>query len=115
MESLESFVRRLSESISCHYHPTHSVYALKKFNSNIKGEMGVFGWVSELKRKNLFRVDTYMRIGDKAGVSGLADGIKEGMHFNKDGTGIFFYVKNVSQGEDYQKTIKALRAIIALK
>jgi len=115
MESLGSFVRRLSESIGCYYHSTQSVYALQKFNSNIKGKMGVFGWVSELKRKNLFRVDTYIRLGDKAGVSGLADGTKEGAHFNKDGIGIFFCVINGSQGEDYQKAIKALKPIIALK
>ena len=48
--------------------------------------MGVFGWVSEKKRSDSFKVDTYKWLGDEAEVSDFADGIKENMHFNKGGT-----------------------------
>jgi len=84
--------------------------------------MGVFGWVRELKREDLFKIETYGYLGDRAKVSGLADEVKEGMHFiskKKDpdgnGTGIVFNVRKGSHGEDYQKAIKTLRAIMALR
>jgi len=116
MESLGEFVNRFSGSVGCHYHSNRSnVYSLKRFDSNQKGKMGVLGWVSELKGKDLFRVDTYKRLGDKAGASDLADGIKENMHFNKEGIGIFFHVKRGGHGEDYQKAVESIRAIMALK
>ncbi len=116
MESLEEFVNRLSKSIGCYFHLNKSgFHSMKKYNSNQPHQMGVLGWVSELKRKNLFRVDTYKRSGDKAGVSIFADGSKENMHFNKDGTGIFFYVEKGSQGEDYEKAVKAMKAIVSLR
>ena len=116
MESLGSFVERLRESVGCYYHPNKdkTLYSLKKFDSNQSHQMGVFGWVLELKRKHLFRIDTYKHLSDKGAVSDLADGIKEGMHFNEEGTGIFFYVKKGSHGEDYQKAVKALRAVMVL-
>lgn len=84
--------------------------------------MGVFGWIRELKREDLFKIETYGYLGDRAEVSGLADEVKEGMHFiakKKDldgkGTGIVFNVRKDSHGGDYRKAIKALRAIMALK
>ena len=55
--------------------------------------MGVLGWVSEKKRRDSFRADTYKWLGDEAEVSDFADGIKGNMHFNKGGTGLFFYVR----------------------
>jgi hypothetical protein len=83
--------------------------------------MGVFGWIRELKREDLFRIETYEGLGDRAGVSDLADEVREGMYYTskkKDpggkGTGILFNVKKGSYGEDYQKAIRALRAIMAL-
>ena len=116
MESLGEFVNRFSGSAGCHYYINRSnVCSLKKFDSDQKGKMGVFGWVSELKREDLFRVDTYKRLGDKADVSDRADGIKENMHFNKEGTGIFFYVKRGSQWEGYQKAVRALKAIMVVR
>jgi len=123
MESLKGFVEWVSESIGCYYHLTGSgYYSLKKFDSDQTGQMGVFAWIRELKREDLFKIETYGYLGDRAEVSGLADEVKEGMHFiakKKDldgkGTGIVFNVRKGSHGEDYQKAIKALRAIMALK
>ena len=85
MESLGDFVKRLSGSIGCHYHLNRSnVYSLKKSDTDKRGKMGVWGWVSELKRKDLFRIDTYKRLGDKAEVSALANGIKVGTFQRKE-------------------------------
>jgi hypothetical protein len=111
VESLKGFVERVSESIGCYYHLTGSgFYSLKKFESDQKGQMGVFGRVREFKREDLFRIETYECLGDRAGVSDLADEVREGMHFiskKKDpdgkGTGILFNVRKGSHGKDYQK------------
>ena len=123
MESLKGFVERVSESIGCYYHLTGSgFYSLKKFDSHQSGQMGVFGWVRELKREDLFRIETYECLSDRAGVSDLADEVREGMHFiskKKDpdgkGTGILFNVRKGSHRKDYQKAVKAFRAIKVLK
>jgi len=122
VESLKGFVERVSESIGCYYHLTGSgFYSLKKFDSHQSGQMGVFGWVRELKREDLFRIETYECLGDRAGVSDLADEVREGMHFiskKKDpdgkGTGILFNVRKGSHRKDYQKAVKALRAVMVL-
>ena len=123
MERLKVFVERVSESIGCYYHSNGGgYYSLKKFESDQKGQMGVFGWVRELKRGDLFRIETYEAIGDRAGVSDLADEVREGMHIvskNKDpdgkGTRILFNVGKDSHGKDYQKAVRAFRAIKVLK
>ena len=84
--------------------------------------MGVFGLVRELKRGDLFRIETYECLADRAAVSDLADEVREGMHFiskKKDpdgkGTRIFFNVEKGSHGKDYQKAVRALRAVKVLK
>ena len=124
MESLGGFVERICESVGCYYHPNkgNTLYSLKKYDSDQSGQMGVFGWIRELKREDLFRIETYECLGDRAGVSDLADEVREGMHYTskkKDpdgkGTGILFNVRKGSHGEDYHKAIKALSAIMALR
>ena len=123
VESLKGFVERVSESIGCYYHLTGSgFYSLKKFESDQKGQMGVFGRVREFKREDLFRIETYECLGDKAGVSDLADEFREGMHFiskKKDpdgkGTGILFNVRKGSHRKDYQKAVKVLKAVMLIK
>ena len=123
MERLKGFVERVSESIGCYYHLNGGgYYSLKKFESDQKGQMAVFGWVREFKRGDLFRIQTYECLGDRAGVSALADEVREGMHLiskKKDpdgkGTGIFFNVRKGSYGKDYQKAVRAFRAIKVLK
>ena len=123
MERLKGFVKRVSESIGCYYHLNGGgFYSLKKFEFDQKGQMGVFGWVRELKRGDLFRIETYEGLGDRAGVSDLADEVGGGMHIvskKKDpdgkGTRILFNVGKGSHGKDYQKAVRALRAIKVLK
>ena len=120
METLAEFVVRLSQSIGCYFHLCNSgIFSLKKVNTDIKGRMGVFGWVRELKRINAFEISTYKKLGGKSNVTHLADKEVPGMHYvsKKDdgegaGTGIVFYVQRGSAGEDYQKAVQALIAIM---
>ena len=123
MENLDEFVTRFSNSVGCYYHQCKTrIFSLKRVDANIRGKMGVFGWVGERIRKNLFIIQTYKYLGDKAGVSGLADEVQEGGIFipkKKDpegkGTAINFYVRKDSHGEDYQKAVRAFRAILPLR
>lgn len=114
METLEDFVSRLSHAVGCHYHSNQSSsrYSLKKNDSNHRSRMGVFGWVEERKRKSNFEVCSYKDLGDKMGVSHLADLVK--LRYIWEKTGILFYVKSDSEGEDYKKIVKALKAILTL-
>ena len=120
IETLAEFAVRLSKSVGCYSHPCNSGYfSLKKVNTDLKGRMGVFGWVRELKRMNAFEISTYKRLGDKCNVTHLADKQVPGMHYvsKKDdaggaGTGIVFYVQRGSTGQDYQKAVQTLIAII---
>lgn len=115
MESLQKFVNRLCLSVGCYSHPNQSssLYSLKKYDSNQHLRMGVFGWVQELTREAIFRVSSNKDLGDKAGVSDLADDVRPRWNWEKDG--ILFYVKPDSDGNDYQKCVRALRAILAIK
>ena len=122
METLEAFVTRFIGLVGCYHHKCKSeMYSLKKVDTNIKRKMGVFAWVRELKRNNMFEISTYKILGDKSNVSHLADKVVPGMHFvpaKKDGgegTGIVFYVEKGSRGTDYEKAVKALKAICSLK
>jgi hypothetical protein len=121
MESFHDFTARLSGDVGCYYHGTSRapLYSLKKYDTDERGRMGVFAWVNELKKLNSFRIDTYFYLADMAGVAELADVAKHGMHFvskNSDpegkGTGISIFVKNGSSGEDFQKAVKILKAIM---
>jgi endonuclease III len=113
METLAEFVVRLSQSIECYSHFCNSgIFSLKKVDTDIKGRMGVFAWVSELKRKAIFRVGTDRDLAELAGVSELANGEKPRQDWNK--TGVFFCVNKGSTDEDYQKAVRALRAIFLL-
>lgn len=121
-ESLEKFVVRLSKSVNCYSHPCKSgIFSLKKVNTALKGRMGVFGWVRELKRMNLFEISTYKKYGDRCNVTHLSRKEVPGMHYvskkddaEGDGTGIVFYVQKGSTGQDYRKAEQALKAIINL-
>jgi hypothetical protein len=122
MEALREFAVRLSRDVDCFYHTGKSeTYSLKKYNTNLRGRMGVFAWIRELRRNDQFEVSTYKILGDKCHVTVLADKIVPGMHFipkgqdDGEGTGIVFYVKNKSSGADYSKTAQAMRAILQIK
>jgi hypothetical protein len=116
METLEQFVKRLSESLDCYSHANKKVYSLKKYNSDIKGKMGVFGWASEKVRHDRFVVSTYEYLADSNGKA-EADEVKCGAHFvsrNKDqgqGTGLYYHVTRGSSGRDFQKAVRALKVI----
>jgi len=119
MEALEKFVERLIGSIGCYSHKCETeMYSLKKNDKNMKGRMGVFAWVKELKRDDKFEISTYKTMGDEANVSQWSDKTVPGMHFvakHKDkgeGTGIVFYVKRGGKGHDYEKAVRSLRAIL---
>ena len=120
MESFCDFTARLSRDVGCYYHHTSKapLYSLKKYHSDEQGKMGVFCWVSELKRSNEFKIDTYWYLAEKASVAHLADVTKDGMHYiskkndpEGKGTGISIFVKNGSIGEDYQKAVRVLKAV----
>ena len=114
MESLDNFVTRLSKSVGCYYHPRDSgIFSLKKVNTDIRGAQQVFAWVQERKRTGLFRIDTYKHFAEEAEVIDLADGEISDMHWGIPG--VFYIVKKSSTGEDFQKAVKALRAILLLK
>jgi hypothetical protein len=124
VESFHEFAVRLSRDLVCYYHHTYKSphYSLKKYDTNSRGKMGVFAWVSELKRSNSFRVDTYWYLADMAGVAHFADLTKDGMHFKskqndpeRKGRGISIFVKNGSTGGDYQKAVKVLKAVMLIK
>jgi len=82
METLGEFIPRLTERIRCFYHKCKSeMCSLKKADTNLKGRMGVFAWVRELRRGNVFDISTYKKLGDKSNVTHLADKIVPGIHF----------------------------------
>ena len=112
METLSNFVNRFCASVGCYSHPNQSTtqYSLKKYNNMQSLHMGVFGWVRELKRKRCFEFSSYKDLGDKANVSQLADLIKLRYQWEKEG--ILFYVEYDSKGEDYQRAVRAARAIL---
>ncbi len=114
METLPEFARRLSDSIGCYYHLCDSKYfSLQKYNTNISGKMGVFAYVVEMVRTNRFRIDVWEDKAERAEVAHLADGRKPTLMFGRPG--VYFFVGRGSSGEDYRRTVTALRAVCALQ
>ena len=121
METLDDFSTRLSKSVGCYNHKCRSDrYSLKKYNSNERLKMGVFAWIEERKRTKSFEISTYKKYGDQCSVTDKADKIVPGMHYiskkkdDGEGTGIVFFVKNGSADVDFDKMVKALKAILSL-
>lgn len=111
METLVEFVGRLCQSIGCYSHLCNSGYfSLKKVNTEDKGEMGVFAYVLELKRKGLFRVDTWEEFAARVGVTNLGDQQSPTLMFGRPG--VCFFIRRDSIGDDYQKSVKALITIM---
>lgn len=120
MEGLKDFVERLCKDVGFYYHLCERVhqYSLKKYNNKPK-QMGVFGWVRELKRRGQFEITIYKITGDALKMTKYADETKEGsIYLSKDddpegkSKALIFYVDRESSGEDYQKSVKALKAIM---
>jgi len=116
METLEDFVVRLSNDVGCYYHKTKKsrYYTIKKYNSNYRGQMGHFGWVDELIRDGIFRIESYKDKADKVNVTKFADAVKKNRIYQKGVDGVLFYVKKESHGDDYQKAMTSLKAIVDL-
>jgi hypothetical protein len=81
METLGEFVLRLSERVGCFCHKSKSYerYSLKKADTNLRGKMGVFAWVLEHRRDNVFQINSNKKLGDKSNVTHLADKIVPGL------------------------------------
>ena len=113
MEDLELFVKRLSKDVGCHQHKNETNYSLQKYAIMKQGHMGVFGWVKETK--GVFYVDTYEYLADAQGIAD-ADHRDPKMHWgskNKErAKGLRYKVRRDSNGSDYQKAVRALRAIM---
>ena len=115
-ESTEAFTSRLCKDLGCFYHQNETNYSLKKDNHRVRGQMRVFGWVTEKKRVGKFAVSTYRHLADTTSVQ-AADKVKSGAHYvsknNDDGraTGLTYYVEYGSSSLDYQKAVKALITI----
>ncbi len=104
----------MSRSVGCYYHPMKSgYYSLKKHDADQSVHRNVFAWVQEMRRSDSFRVDTYKKDTDKTGLIALADKLVPKQHYGRE-DGADFYVRRGSEGEDYQKAVKVLRAILAL-
>jgi len=116
-ESIRDFAERLSKSVGCYFTENKSNYNLKKYNTSKKGQMGVFGCIHKRKKSPEFWISTYKYLADSNAIA-VADRIVEGMHFiskhkNSVGiaTGLVYYVNEGSSGSDYQKAVRALRAV----
>ncbi len=104
MEFIEEFVARLTKDVGCYNHKTKYRYSLKKYESG-----GIFGWVGEKERENIFFIASPKELADKANVTRLAKEKKPNNIFGKPGVG--FLVQRDSQGEDYNNAVQALKAI----
>ena len=112
METLHEFTDRFSKSVGCYYHVCDSgIFSLKKVNSDSRGSQKVFAWVEERKRTGLFRIGTYKHLAIRAGVVDLADDITD--HWGIPG--VLYNVRKGSAAEDFQKAVRALRAILPFK
>ncbi len=117
METLGDFLKRFSTDVACYCKKNKSNYSLKKYDSDRRGHMGVFGWVRERSTKDLFVISTYECLADTRAIA-EADRKKAGAHYiSKDrdpegkGTGLYYYVRRGSKDSDYQKAVRALRAV----
>ncbi len=113
METLNEFVKRLTNAVGCYSHPCKYCVSLQKAKSSVRRQMSVFGWVEVLKQKRAFRISTYKDLAEKAGVMDLVDGERANMHWER--TGVFFIVKHSSTGADYKKAMRALSAVMRFK
>ena len=109
----------MAQDVKCYYHRGKSDrYSLKKVDTNIKGKMGVFGWVEEKRGENKFEILTYKTLGDKYTVADLVDRVVQGMHYVSkredagEATGIVFCIQKGSMERDYQKAVQVNTTII---
>jgi hypothetical protein len=111
METLEDFAQRVSNQAKCYFHKTQSgIISLKKFDNNDKRNMGCLGWISELKKRDLFRFETSKEKAVKAGVKDNFDAEKENMVYTEPG--LVLYIGRGSFEEDFKSLITSIIAIM---
>jgi hypothetical protein len=100
--------------VGCFYHKNKkpNQYSIKRYDTMNRREMRNIGWVCEKVRKNIFYICTYDNYANKAKVTDL--GKKEEHSIFYKNVNISFYVNKDSIGTDYEKAVKALKAIMAL-
>jgi hypothetical protein len=111
----EGFIKRLTQDIGCYYSKLNErTYNLNRFDSDIRGEMGVFAWVHK-EGTNSFWISTR-----KVWVKEAREKVLSGRNsarincFSRDiqcaGDSI-----NLDTKEDYQKTINILTFVKNLR
>ena len=116
VETLEQFVARFSQQVGCYYKENQANYSLKKYPSNVRGRMGVCGWVVERKLSDQFVISTYKHLADEQAIRD-ADKERVGAHYvpsNADsgqGTALYYWVCRGSAGKDFQSAVRALKKI----
>lgn len=110
MESLKDFTDRFCNSVGCYHHlVSGGWYSLKKNNTNVKGDMGVFGWTRELKRKGVFEVSTYKEYADSVNIRKFDDS-KPTLAHGKPW--VAFYVKKDNIEEDFKSVVGIFKTIL---
>ncbi len=110
MEGLKNFTERFCNSVGCYNHPiSQGWYSLKKHNSDTHGDMGVFGWTRELKRKGVFEVSTYKEYANSADIRRYDD-YKPTLAHGKPW--VAFYVKKDNIEEDYESVVEIFKSIL---
>ncbi len=110
-EQDEDFIKKLAGDIGCHYSKANErTYNLKKFKSDIQGEMGVFAWVHK-ENEDYFWVATRKIWVEEARAKALGGRKKSGINcFPRDTRhaedSVCFDTK-----DDYLKTVRALSLI----
>ena len=72
-------------------------------------KMKNIGWVCEYVRKNIFSINTYDDLAEKAKITQLA--VKEKHTIFQKNVNITFYVKKGSIGTDFERAVATLKAI----
>jgi hypothetical protein len=111
VEQDEGFIKQLAGDIGCHYSKSNErTFNLKKYKSDIHGEMGVFAWVHK-EENNYFWVATRKIWVEEAKAKISTDRKKPGINcFPRDTQhaedSVCFNTK-----EDYLKTVRILSLI----
>ncbi len=121
-ETLDIFVRRLSNQIGCYYRQNSRNYSLRAFDSLQGGSAGVFAWVKEHASSSVFSIAVHKQLAEESKVMKLIDRDgNDGMLPDKKELlketmpTVYFFVENESERSDYRRVTKALVAIMDLK
>jgi hypothetical protein len=111
IEKDECFIKQLARDIGCYYYKANErTYNLNKFNSDIRGEMGIFAWVHK-EANDCYWISTRKIWVEEARAKVLTSRNKAGINcFPRDiqhaEDSVCFDIK-----DDYHKTIMTLSLI----